>query len=587
MKVNQNGHGMNWLDPTAWVPPLVMALLLALLVRMCGVDIPFNDDFDSPGKMLFDWLQGQFGWHSLWQQHNESRLVVPRIIWLVEAFTVGWSTKHWMYATVALCAVEAYLLALLIQRAIHNAALKWCAAGCISLLLLHPQLAPGTFLRGSQGIVLIPSLFILLGLFLYSYSISYRLKLVVYVILAEVSTLTFASGMIVWVFLFPCFPLLHELRDASKKRRSILVPTALAGLCAAAGIGSYFVDFESSPITWPVGGLPVFLTYFFRWIGAGLAGIGNSHAAFSFGLCLFLVAAACLMVAMAECFKDRSLVRLEQAWPWLVLLVYGIVLGLVNTLTRAQLFGLNTAVSERYFLITIQISVGLAGLLPILICLRGDGRARGNQRVLKVVAIAILLGGSFYALAGWPAGISNSQRYHRMLERWKMALSLWREAPFISPLPISDVVPPARFRTQYLSIVEAGLHADYSQGRWLAKSLDEALTREPVGKVRLRGQGKKLNASGWAMHPISRTPFPAVLTVMREQNAQLTPISVDLMTKKGPPLPNRLDTDESSYLMGFSTYPLLGRHASAPADRLLFFAIDPKNHEAYPIRRAP
>ena len=116
-----------------------------------------------------------------------------------------------------MCAVEAYLLVLLLNRSVRNAALKWSAAGCVSLLLLHPQFAPETFMRGSQGIVLVPSLFIVLGLFLYSRTISFRAKLVVYVILAEVSTLTFASGMIVWVLLFPVFPLLHELRDSSKE----------------------------------------------------------------------------------------------------------------------------------------------------------------------------------------------------------------------------------------------------------------------------------------------------------------------------------------------------------------------------------
>jgi hypothetical protein len=583
-KVDQNGRGINWIDPSAWVSPLVMALLLALLVRMCGVNIPFNDDFDSPGRLLFDWLQGNFGWHSLWQQHNESRLFVPRIIWLVEAFTVGWSTIHWMYASVVMCAVQAYLLALLLRKTVQNTVLKWSAAGCVSLLLLHPQLAPGTFLRGSQGIVLVPSLFIVLGLFLYSVQISYRLKLLVYVILAEISTLTFANGMIVWVLLFPVFPLLHELRDLAKDRRSIIVPTALACLCAAAGIGSYFVDYDSPPISWPDGGLAGFLRYFFSWTGAGLASIGNSHAASAFGLCLFIAAAACLTVATAEAVKDRSLVRLERIWPWLGLLVYVFVSGMVNTFTRSKL-GITNAVAGRYFLITMQMTIGLAGLWPILVCYRADGSARRNQRVRLAVASAVLLSGIFYALAGWQGGIENSHKYYRAVERWKLALSLWREAPFISPLPISKVVPPPRRRTQYLSLVQAGLCPDYSGGWWLTKALKDALSREPVGEVQVKGRGEKLNASGWAMNPVARTPFPAVLTV-EQQNSELIPISVDLMTQKGPPLPGRLDTDESSFWMGFSTYPLKGRHASAPAERLLFFAIDPANREAYPIRRA-
>lgn len=586
-KVEQNGRGINWIDPSAWVPPLVMALLLALLVRMYGVNMPLYDDFDSPGMLFFDWLQGNFGWHSLWQQHNDSRLVVPRIIWLVEAFTVGWSTKHWMYASVVMCAVEAYLLALLPNKTVRNTALKWSAAGCVSLLLLHPQFAPGTFLCGSQGIVLIPSLFIVLGLFLCSLQISFRLKLLVYVILAEISTLTFANGMIVWVLLFPLFPLLHELRDSSKDRRSIVIPTAFACLCAVAGIGSYFVNFEGSPISWPDGGLPVFLSYFFNWTGAGLASIGNSKAAFAFGVCLMVAATACVTVVTAEAVKDRSLVRLEQTWPWLALLVYVFVSGVVNTLTRAQLIGLQNALAGRYYLITMQMTVGLAGLLPILICRRADRSARRNQRVRLAIASAVLLSGIFYALAGWQSGIYKSHRYHRELERRKIALSLWREAPFISPIPTSHVVIPARLRTQYLSMAQAGLCPDDSRGWWLTKALKDALSRNPVGEVRVKGTGEKLNASGWAMHPFARTPFPAVLTVVEQQNSELTPISVDLMIQKGPSLPNRLDTNENPFLMGFSTYPLKGRNTSPPAGRLLFFAIDPENREAYPIRLVP
>jgi hypothetical protein len=586
-KADQNSRAICWADPSAWIPPLALGLLLALVVRRYGVNIPFGDDFDSPGRVFFDVLQGNFTWHSLWQQHNESRLVVPRIIWLVEAFTVGWSTKHWMYASVVMCALEAYLLALLLNRIVRNRALKWMAAGCVSLLLLHPQFAPETFLRGSQGIVLVPSLFIVLGSFLYSSEISFHAKLVLYVVLAEVSTLTFANGMIVWVLGFPVFPLLHELRDSAKDRRKIVIPTVLACLCAIASIGSYFVDFEGSPIIWPDNGLPGFLRYFFSWTGAGLASIGNRNAAFVCGLCLLGVAAVFTAIATAQAVRHRTLTQLERSWPWLALLIYVLVSGVINTLTRAETFGIGNALAGRYYLITMQMTIGLAGLLPLLVCYRADESVRTNQSVRVALASVILLSGIFYALAGWQQGLSRCYGTYRALERWKMALSLWREAPFISPLPITLAGPPPRSRVHYLTAVAAGLCPDYSQGWWLTKALQDALSRPPVGEVRVRGRGEKLNASGWAMHPVARTPFPAVLTVIAQQNSELTPIWVELMNRKGPPLPDRLDTGESYFLMGFNTYPLKGRNASAPAEQLLFFAIDPEHREAYLIRRVP
>lgn len=582
MRVGHRARGTNWLAPDAWLPPLIMALLMALLVRMCGLNVPYGDDFDSPGKLLFDWLQGQFGWHSLWEQHNESRLVVPRLIWLVEAFTVGWSTKHWMYASVLMCAVQAYLLALLFRRIVRHALLRWLVAICISLLLLHPQFAPGTFLRGSQGIVLIPSLFIVLGLFLYSRQVSFRSKLLIYVILAEISTLTFANGMIVWVLLYPFFPILHELRDPSKDRRSILFSAALVSLCALVGIGSYFVNYESTPLSWPDNGLAGFLRYFFSLLGAEAASIGAARGAFAFGLCLCVAAAACLTVITTEAVKERTLARVEQTWPWTALLVYVLVSGLVNTFTRAPL-GLPNAVAGRYYLITIQLAIGLAGLLPILVCYRADGTARRSQKARLALVAVILLGGLLFAFSGWPNGIAGSQRHQRAILRYRMALSLWREAPFISPIPHSRIVP--RHRTHYLAMVEAGLIPDYGRGLWLSKALQEARSREPVGQVHLKGKGAKLRAVGWAVHPITATPFPAVLTVLREPDSRLTPISVDLMNEKGPSFPGRLDSDESAFFMGFSTYPLKRSQKSGPADRLLFFAIDPATQEAYPLRR--
>ena len=87
----------------------------------------------------------------------------------------------------------------------------------------------------------------------------------------------------------------------------------------------------------------------------------------------------------------------------------------------------------------------------------------------------------------------------------------------------------------YLALVQAGLCPDYSGGAWLMKALKDARSRTPVGEVHVKGAGRKLKASGWAMDPVARTPFPAVLTVIEEKDSQLTPISVDLMSQQGIP----------------------------------------------------
>jgi hypothetical protein len=151
---------------------------------------------------------------------------------------------------------------------------------------------------------------------------------------------------------------------------------------------------------------------------------------------------------------------------------------------------MSNALVGRYYLISMQMTLGLAGLLPILICHRADGSPRKNQRVGLAIAGAVFVSGIFYALAGWQSGINQSHKYSRALARREMALSLWREAPFISPLPTSHPVVPPRLRTQYLAMVQAGLCPDNSRGWWLTKALKDALSRDPVGKVKLTGRGE-------------------------------------------------------------------------------------------------
>jgi hypothetical protein len=337
--------------------------------------------------------------------------------------------------------------------------------------------------------------------------------LVSYVILAEVSTLTFASGMVVWVLAFPLFPLLHEWRNRPCERKKTFAAAVAVGLCAIAGIGSYFVDYESAPTTWPEG-VGDFLGYLTVWIGASVAVVGDTRASELLGWCLLLVGFLSLCVAVGEAAFGRTTVRLEWSWPWLMLVVYIFVSGVINTFSRIQL-GTANAAADRYFLITIQLAIGLVGLLPVLLAFRADGRPRFSRTIVLACLVPIYLGGIAYALASWPRGIDRSNAYHTTLLRYRLALSLWREAPFISPLPISDNPPPPRHRTQYLTLVDNGLLPDLSEGRWLNAALNQALSHRPVGEVHVTGRGSRLRIGGWAIDPVSHTPFPAVLVAVR------------------------------------------------------------------------
>ena len=62
-------------------------------------------------------------------------------------------------------------------------------------------------------------------------------------------------------------------------------------------------------------GWRVFLRYLFSWIGAGLASIGDSHAALAFGIGLFVASAACVTVTIAEGMRAKpGPTRTGLAW---------------------------------------------------------------------------------------------------------------------------------------------------------------------------------------------------------------------------------------------------------------------------------
>src|SRR5687767_12738978 len=72
----------------------VPAAVLGILIVKNWVDVPLFDEWDTPGRLLKEVLvEGRFSWESLFAQHNESRMVLPKMLWLGLAALFGWDTR--------------------------------------------------------------------------------------------------------------------------------------------------------------------------------------------------------------------------------------------------------------------------------------------------------------------------------------------------------------------------------------------------------------------------------------------------------------------------------------------------------------
>jgi hypothetical protein len=278
----------------------------------------------------------------------------------------------------------------------------------------------------------------------------------------------------------------------------------------------------------------------------------------------------------------RSTERLEAAWPWLLLLGYVGSSGIADTFGR-QSMGITNAVASRYFLITLFFPLGLGGLLSSVV--GGPvSSTRNSTRIYSILLAAILFAARTFSVIPWGSGWQKSFADFQAMKRRELALSLWRQAPDIYPLPARK---PSRFRTHYFTLVDAGLLPDLGRDEWLLQAMRAAAARPSAGEFSINYQERASSASGWAMHPVTGLPFPAVVAAIEEASGALHVINVALMTKYGPLLASRSDArDQSHFIMGFSLSPLGGNHSDfRDFDHLRVFAIDPVLKEAYTLQR--
>ena len=80
------------------IPPLI----LGWLVWRCGVNVPFWDQWETPGQLLLEADRGKLTWNQWMRQHNESRTLFPNLLFLTVANLTNWNTRYEMLITILL-----------------------------------------------------------------------------------------------------------------------------------------------------------------------------------------------------------------------------------------------------------------------------------------------------------------------------------------------------------------------------------------------------------------------------------------------------------------------------------------------------
>ncbi|RFP54139.1 MAG: hypothetical protein BJG00_016340 [Limnothrix sp. CACIAM 69d] len=375
--------GWPWL--AVWVLP---ALLLAALMVRYGVNLPTYDQWDTPGVLFVKLAEHQpLTFADFISQHNESRKVFPRLIFLGLAYLTGWDIRAELAVIFALVCGAAMAIFALGRSTVLDRRFQAIAFALASCLLFSPSQWEN-WVYSIQIVVFLPIFCITASLWLAQSSLKFWQKIAINIVLATVSTYSSASGMFCWFLSFPALFLKDWLvglvwDDRGSEKSSPVVELignlgrSISSLgttarqswigfgvwltAMAANLLLYFWDYYkppshpsfAGPLQHPIEGLK----YWFALMGAilGFDDLGLSQLLGGLGLLGFLG----LVILAWRGDRVRS-------FEWVIFGCYAIGTDAIVTLGRFG-FGPDSALTSRYQTFSLYLWIAIIHLSAILL----------------------------------------------------------------------------------------------------------------------------------------------------------------------------------------------------------------------------
>jgi len=485
---------------------IVPAILLAIWVSAYGVNVPYSDEWRMI-PLFAKWHDHQLSFADLYQQHNEHRIVIPKLIYLAFATFTHWNLHYEMYFSVALCFATSAAVYTLLRRTFPlnqtKPLLLWIAC---NVVIFSPVQAEN-WMWGFQLQLFIPNLCLVLSLVALTLDTNRSIRLVLAAIFTVIGTFSFGNGLLLW----PAIGLFMILRR--ERTSSIILWTVLCAVVAT----TYFVGYVPAPKRHPVtGGWLDYPTYFLAFLGSPLARDGvlvRSAATGTVVLAFF--------GGLVGYYLRRNPNTLRRAAPWITIGSYALLSGLLAACTRVHC-GPGQACDSRYITISSNLVLALIALFSLVDPAQaGDSKIDNWLRSAKNSALTVII---ILALVGLPIGVTYMQRLHRDICAGLAALQFSRVADTKQLLCEQLMIPVEVKRPQdYIATLEK-LHLLANSVRTDA-SLEDAdgrpkrATDEFGVTTEVHPSGPQtFEATGWAYLPEREVSAPVVLVTARQDD---------------------------------------------------------------------
>jgi hypothetical protein len=494
-----------------WLFLLAIAPAISLLgwINHYAVNVPLGDEW-ALVPLFEKWNSHQLTFHDLYQQHNEHRIPIPKLIYLAFAHLTNWDLRAEMFFSVALCAATSAGIYALLRRTLggppRQILLLWAGA---NLLIFSPTQAQN-WLWGFQLQMFIPNLCLVLTLVTLTSNFPWWPRFGASVFLIAVATFSFGNGLLLW----PVVALFLVLRGESKWRIAawLLVFVLVAAL--------YFPGYYRIPRPHPLTGNWLdYPHYFLVFIGGALSR-GREGQLLLGAMVTGAVGLAVYAAISVHFFRTRGEV-LRNAAPWLALGPYVIGSAALAAYSRVN-WGPIQALDSRYVTNSNYFYLGLIVLAALAMRDIAHSRSRFAGALLAAKR-AILITIVTLTLSGFPAGLEDMAILHRQHLAGLGALQFskaidtndvmrrdLRMVPGFVPAPLEYVAALERLHLlQYRRRGSAVLgDARYHPSQMPSEfgQVDEPVRRDPL----------TLEISGWAILPKSGRPAPVVALAYRD-----------------------------------------------------------------------
>jgi hypothetical protein len=343
---------------------LVPLAFLIWVVVQYAVDVPYRDQWELV-PLLDKTYHGELTFPNLWAQHNEHRILFPRIIMLALARGTGWNTRYELAVNVILAIGIFTVLVHQVKitgRKLGAAGLAWAIPATSLIVFSIGQYQ--NWLWGWQLQMFLNLLAAMGGIVLLAHETFTWKRFALSALLGVVALYSFANGVLFW----PIGLVILLVVTAGARQRL----AAITGwvLLSALALGSYFYHYQK-PADHPPLNL-IFKTpaeyaaYVFKYIGGiGAHDVGGTMSADGNVALIFGLGGTMALGWAGWMLGRKQLADFRTLLPYLGMSLYSVASALVTGVGRIG-FGSTQAVFSRYSTMMVPFWASLVFLLILL-----------------------------------------------------------------------------------------------------------------------------------------------------------------------------------------------------------------------------